>query len=89
MKTYVEISKTISKFNQSIEVPGDKSISIRLILLASQAFGKSRIFNLLNSDDVKNTIKSIKSLGIKIKNKKDFCEINGLGLNGFRYREIS
>ena len=87
MKTYVEISKTISKFNQSIEVPGDKSISIRLILLASQAFGKSRIFNLLNSDDVKNTIKSIKSLGIKIKNKKDFCEINGLGLNGFRYRE--
>ena len=68
------IKKKISSFyNKNIKVSGDKSLSIRWVLLASLAKGKSRSFNLLNSDDVKTSIDVIKRLGIKVKFKKDFC----------------
>ena len=52
MKNYVKISNIIKKFNKSLYVQGDKSISIRWALLASQAIGKSRAYNLLKSEDV-------------------------------------
>ena len=86
MKNFVRIETELKDFNSVIEIPGDKSISIRWILLASQALGQSKAFNLLESDDVKNTIKSMKKLGVKIKKKKKFYEIEGLGLNGFQIK---
>ena len=86
MKNFVRIESKLNNFNSVIEIPGDKSISIRCILLASQAIGQSKAFNLLESDDVKNTIKSMQSLGVKIKKKKNFYEIEGVGLNGFKIK---
>ena len=83
MQKYISIVNKIEQFNKSITVPGDKSISIRLVLLASQAVGKSRTYNLPNSEDINNTISSIRSLGVKIKKKKHYIEIVGVGLNGF------
>ena len=70
MNDKIIINKIIKPFNQVIEIEGDKSISIRCVLLASQANGKSVINNLLRSGDVLNAIKSIKKLGIKYKLKK-------------------
>tara|TARA_B100001063_G_C16770004_1_gene561019 strand:+ start:2098 stop:3423 length:1326 start_codon:yes stop_codon:yes gene_type:complete len=87
MKNSVEINETIKPFNKSIDIEGDKSLSIRWALLASQAKGKSRSFNLLRSEDVMNTLKCLKKLGIKIKLSNKFCEITGNGLNGFRYKK--
>ena len=82
------IKKKISSFyNKIVKVSGDKSLSIRWVLLASLAKGKSRSFNLLNSDDVKASIHAIKRLGIKVKFKKDFCEIYGKGLGGYKYKK--
>ena len=67
------IKKKISSFyNKTVKVSGDKSLSIRWVLFASLAKGKSRSFNLLNSDDVKASIKAIKKLGIKVILKKVF-----------------
>ena len=66
MKNYINIKKKLNHFNKKIEVSGDKSISIRCVLLASQAIGKSKIYNLLESEDVINSLKSIKKLGIKL-----------------------
>ena len=54
--------------------------------MASQAIGKSKGFNILNSEDVNNTITSLKKLGIKIKKKRNYCEILGKGLNSFSYK---
>jgi 3-phosphoshikimate 1-carboxyvinyltransferase len=62
MKKQIKIEEKIKKFEKVIQVSGDKSISIRCILLASQAIGKSKIYNLLESDDVINALKSIKKL---------------------------
>ena len=82
------IKKKISSFNNKIvKVSGDKSLSIRWVLLASLAEGKSRCFNLLNSDDVKASINAIKKLGIKVKFKKNFCDIYGKGLDGYKYKK--
>ena len=86
MKNKIRIFNTISSFNKTIEVEGDKSLSIRWALLASQANGKSRSVNLLKSEDVFNTLRCLKKLGVKIKFFKSFCEINGMGINGYKYR---
>ena len=83
MPNHILIEKQISKFNKKIVVSSDKSISIRSILLASQAVGISKISNLLESEDVLNTLKAIKKLGIHYKKHKNTYIIQGFGLNGF------
>ena len=59
-KFSVSINKKIEKFNKKIKIPGDKSCSIRAILLASQCIGISKIKNLLESEDVINCISILK-----------------------------
>ena len=81
------IKNKIKKFNKKIKVTGDKSLSIRWVLLASQATGKSRAHNLLMSEDVLAAINSIKKLGIKVKIYKNHCEIFGNGINGFNFKK--
>jgi len=83
------INHTIKKYNKKIRVDSDKSLSIRFALLASQAIGKSKAYNLLKSEDVVSTINCLKKLGVKIKwyKKKNFCIINGNGLNNYVYKD--
>ena len=87
MKNFIKINHQIQSFNKSINVEGDKSLSIRWALLASQALGKSISYNLLRSEDVLNTLKCLKLLGTKITLKNKSCEIIGNGLNGFKYKK--
>ena len=86
MSKVLFIKNKIEKFNTEIEIPGDKSLSIRWVLLASQAIGKSKGYNLLMSEDVIAALKSIKKLGIKVLVHKGYCEIFGNGINGFKYK---
>ena len=80
-KFSVYISNRIKKFNKTIYVEGDKSISHRALLIASQCMGISSIKGILESEDVKNTIICLKKLGVKIlkKNKTYIVYGNGLG----------
>ena len=87
MPKYVTINKIIKPFKKKINVSGDKSLSIRWALLASQAIGRSRAYNLLMSEDVINTIKGLRKLGVKISLGKNFCEIDGVGINGFKFKK--
>ena len=68
------VKKKITPFNQIINVNGDKSLSIRWALLASQAKGKSRAYNLLRSLDVLSTLDCLKKLGVKVKLKKNIVK---------------
>ena len=70
MKNFLLINKKINSFNKSIGISGDKSLSIRCVIMASQAIGKSKIFNLLDSEDVNNALIAIRKLGIKVIKKK-------------------
>tara|TARA_B100000780_G_scaffold187703_1_gene131900 strand:- start:537 stop:1856 length:1320 start_codon:yes stop_codon:yes gene_type:complete len=83
----LKINKKINPYNKEIQVSGDKSLSIRWVLLASQATGTSKAYNLLMSEDVIASIDSIKKLGIKVKVHKSYCEILGNGINGFKYKK--
>ena len=87
MKNILKISNIISPFKKEINIEGDKSISIRWALLASQANGKSISYNLLKSEDVIDTLNCLKKLGIKIKLSKKSCQIFGQGINGFNYNK--
>ena len=66
MKNQICINKVINPFKKNLEIEGDKSLSIRWALLASQAIGKSTSTNLLKSEDVLNTLKCLKKLGVKV-----------------------
>ena len=87
MKNIIRINETIKPFKKNLQIEGDKSLSIRWALLASQATGKSIALNLLNSEDIISTLNCLKKLGVKIKLLKNRCEITGLGLNGFNYKK--
>ena len=87
MSKSISIKQTINPFNNTIKVSGDKSLSIRWVLLASQTTGKSTANNLLMSGDVLAAINAIKRLGIKVKVENNYCEIFGNGINGFRYKK--
>ena len=87
MKNHVSIKNKLKDFNKTITVSSDKSISIRSILLASQAIGVSRISNLLESEDVLNTLKAVKKLGISYKKVGNVYNIYGYGLNGFNLKK--
>ena len=87
MSKSVYFLKKIKKFNKKIIVDGDKSLSIRWALLASIAVGKSRAYNLLKSEDVLSTLKSLKKLGVRIRYTKKFYEIYGNGLDGYKFKK--
>ena len=87
MKNIILINKRIIPFNKTLEIDGDKSLSIRWALLASQAQGTSKAKNLLYSEDVLSTLTCLSKLGVKIKIKKKICEIKGVGINGYKYKK--
>ncbi len=88
MRKFISIKKKIGKFKKkSISIPGDKSLSIRFVLLSSLSQGKCTAYNILKSEDVISAIKNIKKLGIKIVIKKFKCEVYGNGLFGYKYRK--
>ena len=87
MSKILIIKNKIKRFNKKIHVTGDKSLSIRWVLLASQATGRSKGYNLLMSEDVLAAVDSIKKLGIKVRIQKKYCEIIGNGINGFTYKK--
>ena len=80
MKKIITLKSFKSKsLNGIINVPGDKSISQRALMFGSLCYGSVKIYGLLQSTDVLNTLKSLKLLGIKIVLNKDFCEVFGTG----------
>ena len=87
MKNFIQIKETIKPFKKKLNIEGDKSLSIRWALLASQSNGKSTSFNLLRSEDVISTLNSLKKLGVKVKVLNNRCEIIGVGVNGFKYKK--
>ena len=87
MPNKIIIKKKIKSFNKIITVSGDKSISIRWVLLSSLANGISVGKNILKSEDVLAAIKSIKRLGIRVKLEKNLCKIYGKGIDGYNYKK--
>ena len=85
MKSFsVVVEKKINKFNKSIFVEGDKSISHRALLISSQAYGISKLKGILEAEDVLNTINALKKLGVKIIKYKNIYYVNGNELESLK-----
>lgn len=65
-----------------IEIAPDKSISHRSIIFSSLANGVSKIYNLLEGEDVLKTIDAMRLMGVDIVKKNDHYEIKGSGIAG-------
>ena len=87
MANKIIFKKKIFSFKKKIFIPGDKSISIRWVLISSLANGVSKAKNLLMSGDVLTAIKAIKKFGVKVIIKKNLCTIYGLGIDGYKYKK--
>lgn len=55
----------------TITVPGDKSISHRTVLFAAMAEGTSRVAGVLDSEDVRSSIKAVSQLGARVSLEKE------------------
>ncbi len=87
MPNKIILKNRILNFNKKISIPGDKSISIRWVLVSSLATGISKAKNLLISEDVLASIKAVKKLGVKVMIERNVCKIYGLGLRGYKYKK--
>ena len=87
MPNKIILKKKILNFDKKISIPGDKSISIRWVLISSLANGVSKAKNLLMSEDVIASINAVKKLGAKVILKGNICTIHGVGMKGYKYKK--
>lgn len=66
------------------EVPGDKSISHRSLILGAMAVGETKITGLLEGEDVLDTAKAMRAFGAEvIDHGNGSWSVHGVGVGGF------
>lgn len=66
-----------SRAQGTIRLPGSKSISNRVLLLAALAEGDTTISNLLDSDDTRVMLAALEKLGVRFTREGDVCVVTG------------
>ena len=66
-----------SRASGTVRLPGSKSISNRVLLLAALAEGETTITNLLDSDDTRVMLDALEKLGVRLKREGDTCVVTG------------
>ena len=70
----------LSRINGEVQIPGSKSLSNRILLLAALTKGTTTITNLLDSDDVRHMLTALQKLGVhySLSENNTVCVIDGL-----------
>ena len=63
----------------TVSLPGSKSISNRVLLLAGLASGTTAIHDLLDSDDTRVMLAALRQLGCRLERDGDALRVHGLG----------
>lgn len=63
-----------------VQIPGSKSLSNRILLLAALSEGDTQITNLLRSDDIRHMLTALEQLGVRYELSDDGteCQVSGL-----------
>ncbi len=78
MKEHLELPPMMGARGE-IALPGSKSISNRVLLLAALSEGKTEIRDLLDSDDTERMLDALRILGVKIEFiEKNACIVEGI-----------
>ena len=69
----------IGKIEGTVTLPGSKSMSNRILLLSALAEGKTKVLNLLDSDDIRYMVDALKTLGLTLTEDREnnILEIEG------------
>ena len=78
------MDKNLPKFVGTINIPGDKSISHRALIIGSQATGIVKVSNLLESADVFSTMNALRKFGVHIIKRGKNYHVYGLVVGGLR-----
>ena len=77
-------AKSFGSLSGEAEVPGDKSISHRALILGALTIGETKVIGLLEASDVLNTAQAMRAFGAEvIKNADKTWSIFGVGVGGF------
>ncbi|WP_042145661.1 3-phosphoshikimate 1-carboxyvinyltransferase [Paucisalibacillus sp. EB02] len=68
----------------SMEVPGDKSISHRAVILGSISKGTTTIENFLDGEDCMRTVEAFRLMGVSIEKSGNTLQIDGKGKSGLQ-----
>lgn len=73
-------SKTVfpAELSGAVRMPGDKSISQRVAMLASLAEGTSKVIGYLNGEDARSTLSAMEQMGAKAEFREDALYITGV-----------
>ena len=72
------------KLTGRARVPGDKSVSIRALILGALAVGETRISGMLEGEDALNTAKAMQALGADVtRTGEQQWRVRGVGVGGF------
>jgi 3-phosphoshikimate 1-carboxyvinyltransferase len=69
----------VESVSGEVQIPGSKSLSNRILLLAALAKGTTTITNLLDSDDVRHMLNALSSMGVEysLSDDKRTCTLTG------------
>ena len=72
----------ISQVNGTVVLPGSKSLSNRILLLAALSKGTTQVENLLDSDDIRYMLGALNELGVEVELSDDKTTAIVHGVNG-------
>ena len=72
----------IRRVSGTVRLPGSKSISNRILLLAALAQGTTRIRDLLDSDDTRYMLEALRKLGVSLTVSADRAQVDVQGTGG-------
>lgn len=85
---FIDLS-AVSTASGEINLPGSKSISNRVLLLAALAIGPTRLTGLLDSDDTSVMLKALEVLGVPVeRHDQEAVTIEGVGNFPIKQAEI-
>ncbi len=74
----------LASANGTVRLPGSKSISNRVLLLAALSSGTTQVHDLLESDDTRVMLDALRTLGCQIEQAAHSVHITGLGGKALR-----
>ncbi len=72
----------IKNISGTVDLPGSKSLSNRILLLSMLAEGQTEIHNLLDSDDTRRMLEALKTLRVDVLEERNQNKVSVFGTSG-------
>ena len=80
----VRVEQVSGPLRGELEVPGDKSVGHRAVIMGSVARGETRIDNMSAGADNSSTVAAFRSMGVEFRREADTLCIEGKGWDGLQ-----